>query len=264
MSDKRKHPVLLVDDEPEILFSLTGLLRREFELHTAESAKQALEILRQHPIHVVMTDQRMPEMTGVELLGRVRTEYPRAIRIVFTGYADIKAVIDAVNDGGLFRYITKPWDPDELIEVLHAAAGAYEAAEERQQLLREMRSHVGQSQQLARLLEHLPAERRPESSELEQFASRGQSLLERLSRLLARVILCRREPTRDGERARATGRLARDCNAALVRGGCPAGGNCSAADAVRSREPRSVPGGFAGRAGEFPATSFFRSAPARL
>ena len=184
MSENRKHSVLLVDDEPEILFSLTGLLRREFELHTAESAKQALEILRQHPIHVVMTDQRMPEMTGVELLGRVRTEYPRAIRIVFTGYADIKAVIDAVNNGGLFRYITKPWDPDELIEVLYAAAGAYEAAAERQQLLSDIQAYVGQGQQLARLLEHLPLASLPESRELEQFASRGHSLLERLSRLM--------------------------------------------------------------------------------
>ena len=181
MPDNRKHSVLLVDDEPEILFSLTGLLRREFELYTAESAKQALEILRQHPVHVVMTDQRMPEMTGVELLGRVRTEYPQAIRIVFTGYADIKAVIDAVNNGGLFRYITKPWDPDELIEVLHAAAAAYEAAAQRQQLVRDIRAHVGQGQQLVRLLEHFPSDRSPESSELEQFASRGHSLLERLS-----------------------------------------------------------------------------------
>ena len=118
-----------MDDEPEILFSLKGLLRREFELYTAESGQEALEILERHAIHVVMTDQRMPEMTGVQLMRRVKNEYPEAIRIVFTGYADIKAVIDAINNGGLYRYITKPWDPDELIEVLHEAAARYDELE---------------------------------------------------------------------------------------------------------------------------------------
>ena len=71
-----KHSVLLVDDEPEILFSLRGLLRREFELYTAESGAQALEILRQHPVQVIMTDQRMPQMTGTELLKRSQGESP--------------------------------------------------------------------------------------------------------------------------------------------------------------------------------------------
>ena len=66
-----KHPILVVDDEPEILFSLRGLLRREFDVSTAESGQEAMEILQQRPIHVVMTDQRMPAMTGVELLSRV-------------------------------------------------------------------------------------------------------------------------------------------------------------------------------------------------
>lgn len=118
----QKHSLLLVDDEPEVLFSLKGLLRREFDLHTAESGQQALDILAEHPIDIIMTDQRMPEMTGVELMRRVKRRWPHAIRIVFTGYADIKAVIEAINRGGLYRYITKPWDPDELIELLHEAA----------------------------------------------------------------------------------------------------------------------------------------------
>src|SRR5438445_537437 len=113
-----KHPILLVDDEPEILFSLRGLLRREFELFTAESGAEALEILKQHPIHVIMTDQRMPRMTGVELLRQAQMEHPEAIRIVFTGYADLKAVVDAVNQGHIYRYLTKPWDPDDLLTVL--------------------------------------------------------------------------------------------------------------------------------------------------
>lgn len=121
-----KHPILIVDDEPDVLFSLKGLLRHDFELHTAESGEEALEILRQHPIHVVMTDQRMPGMTGVQLMNQAKALHPDAVRIVFTGYADIKAVIEAINTGGLYRYITKPWDPDELIDVLHHAASRYD------------------------------------------------------------------------------------------------------------------------------------------
>ena len=121
-----KPPILIVDDEPDVLFSLKGLLRHEFQLHTAESGDEALQILREHPIHVIMTDQRMPGMTGTELMLQARADFPEAVRIVFTGYADIKAVVDAINSGGLYKYITKPWDPDELIATLHRAAKRYE------------------------------------------------------------------------------------------------------------------------------------------
>jgi DNA-binding NtrC family response regulator len=145
MAAERKHSVLLVDDEPDILFSLKGLLRLEFELFTAESGREALEILARHPIQVVMTDQRMPEMTGVELLGQVKTRYPDAIRIVFTGYADIKAVVEGINTGGLYRYITKPWDPDELIVLLHQAGARHNALIERRQLLVDLQDHLAGS-----------------------------------------------------------------------------------------------------------------------
>jgi DNA-binding NtrC family response regulator len=143
-----KHPVLLVDDEPEILFSLRGLLRREFDLYTAQSGAEALDILHAHPIHVVMTDQRMPQMTGVELLRRARGDCPEAIRLIFTGYADIKAVIDAVNEGQVFRYLAKPWDPDDLAAVLHQACEQYERIAERRRLLVDLRDHLGRCQPL--------------------------------------------------------------------------------------------------------------------
>lgn len=177
-NEHSKHAILLVDDEPEILFSLKGLLRREFELYTAESGQEALEILRQHPIHVIMTDQRMPEMTGVELMGRVKTEYPDAVRMVFTGYADIKAVIDAINNGGLFRYITKPWDPDELNDLLREAAAEYDALVERRQLLAELHDHVKEGRRFARLL--LEQETGFVPSEVNQFIESGSQLLKRL------------------------------------------------------------------------------------
>jgi response regulator RpfG family c-di-GMP phosphodiesterase len=147
-----RHPILLVDDEPEILFSLRGLLRMEFELYTAESGAEALEILHRHPVHVIMTDQRMPQMTGVELLRRAQDECPEAIRIVFTGYADIKAVIDAINQGQVYRYLTKPWDPDELVTVLHQACDQYDRLAERRRLLFDLHDYVNRGQALLQQL----------------------------------------------------------------------------------------------------------------
>jgi DNA-binding NtrC family response regulator len=143
-----KHPILVVDDEAEILFSLRGLLRQEFELHTAQSGAEALEIMRRHVIHVLMTDQRMPQMTGVELLQHAKELCPEAVRIVFTGYADIKAVIDAINQGEIFRYMTKPWDPDELISVLRLGCEEYDRLTARRLLLLDMRDYVKRCQKL--------------------------------------------------------------------------------------------------------------------
>src|SRR5262245_29520504 len=170
MAGTAKHPILLVDDEPEILFSLRGLLRREFELYTAEGGAQALEVLREHPVHVIMTDQRMPEMTGVELLRRAGGEWPEAIRIIFTGYADIKAVVDAVNEGHIYRYLTKPWDPDGLVATLHEACDHYERIAGRRRLLLDLREHLARCQPALR---GLPEEQA------------GAELLGRLERALA-------------------------------------------------------------------------------
>jgi DNA-binding NtrC family response regulator len=172
MAEDRKHAVLLVDDEPDILYSLNGLLRREFDLHTAQSAREALQILAERAIHVVMTDQRMPDMTGVELLGEVKFKYPDAIRIVFTGYADMKAVIDCLNDGGLYRYITKPWDPDELISMLHGACERHDQSINRRRLLTD----------LELLLAEFCAVSNSRSAEDQ---SRSRELLERLRGVMA-------------------------------------------------------------------------------
>jgi DNA-binding NtrC family response regulator len=142
MSDTKKHAILIVDDEPEILFSLQASLRKDFDVYCAESGAQALQILQEHAIHVVMTDQRMPAMTGVELICKVRTHNPAAMRIIFTGYADLKAVVDAINSCGLYRYLTKPWDPDELVRVLREAAAEYDKIVAHQQLLGEVRDYL--------------------------------------------------------------------------------------------------------------------------
>lgn len=182
MAEQFRHPVLLVDDEPDILFSLKGLLRLDFELYTAESGREALQILAQRPIHIVMTDQRMPEMTGVELLGRVRSDFPNAIRIVFTGYADIKAVVDGINTGGLYRYVTKPWDPDDLIALLHDAAARYDELIEHQHLLVDVRAYLAAAPRV---------EPGAAGSRLPEAAIQRIELLDRIEKLLRPETECR-------------------------------------------------------------------------
>ncbi len=180
MNEPRKHSILLVDDEPEVLFSLKGLLRREFNLHTAETGSEAMEILARHEIHVVMTDQRMPEMTGVELVQRVKCQYPEAIRIVFTGYADIKSVIDAINKGGLYRYITKPWDPDELVELLREAVAEYDKIVQGKQLLADLQDYVRRCQDVIAEIRNPEVGTPDARADIESLFQIGNALLDRL------------------------------------------------------------------------------------
>jgi len=131
----QRHTLLVVDDEPDVVQSLQDLLRREYRVLGATRAREGLRLLHEQPVHVVMTDQRMPEISGVDFLRSVRRDRPEAIRLLFTGYADIKAVIDAINEGHVYRYITKPWDPDELLTILRQASEQYDLLQERQRLL---------------------------------------------------------------------------------------------------------------------------------
>jgi signal transduction histidine kinase len=135
----QRHTLLVVDDEPDVVQSLRDLLRHDYRVLGATHAREGLRLLHEEPVHVVMSDQRMPEISGIEFLRRVRRDHPEVIRLLFTGYADIKAVIDAINEGNVYRYITKPWDPEELLTILHQAGEQYDLLKERQQLLDDLR-----------------------------------------------------------------------------------------------------------------------------
>jgi DNA-binding NtrC family response regulator len=130
----QRHTLLVVDDEADVVQSLQDLLRREYRVLGATRAREGLRLLHEQPVHVVMTDQHMPEMSGVDFLRSARRDRPDAIRLLFTGYADLKAVIDAINEGHVYRYITKPWDPDELRTILHQAGEQYDLLQERRRL----------------------------------------------------------------------------------------------------------------------------------
>lgn len=131
--------LLVVDDEPEVLRSLFDLFRLEYQVLTFERGDEALRVLREIDVHVVMSDQRMPSMTGVEFLSEVKRIQPEATRLLFTGYADVKAIIDAINQGHVFRYITKPWDPEELQAVVRQAVEHHDLLVERQRLVAELK-----------------------------------------------------------------------------------------------------------------------------
>lgn len=121
VSTKRHRGLLVIDDEENILKALRRQFRRDYDVHTARSAHKGLEVMRNESIAVIISDQRMPEMSGSEFFSEVRHQHPRAIRLLLTGYADLKGVIAAINEGSIFRYITKPWDPVELDTIVREA-----------------------------------------------------------------------------------------------------------------------------------------------
>lgn len=121
-SPQVKPKVLLVDDEERILRSLGLLLRMQYQVFATSDGHEALQILKREKIHVLISDQRMPVMTGSELLRHARGIAPDTVRILLTGYADADAALEAVNEGEIFRYINKPWGPKELRDTIAQAA----------------------------------------------------------------------------------------------------------------------------------------------
>ena len=114
--------VLCIDDEPQILRSLKWLLDKDFEVHTTDSPLTALRMLKHCDFDVVVSDQRMPGITGVVFLRHVRRLAPRAMRILLTGYSDLDAMVRSVNESEVYRFVTKPWDVKELPRVIAEAA----------------------------------------------------------------------------------------------------------------------------------------------
>jgi response regulator RpfG family c-di-GMP phosphodiesterase len=127
MVDKdKKINILYVDDEENNLFSFKATFRLKYNVFTAISGNDAIAILREHPeIEIIITDQKMPNMTGVEFLETIIPEFPDPMRILLTGYADLTATIDAVNKGKIFHYLNKPWKEEELDATIQSAYEKY-------------------------------------------------------------------------------------------------------------------------------------------
>ena len=118
-------PILIVDDENDNLNALRRLLRNHYDINTAASPVDALKLVMTRTFHVIVSDQRMPEMTGVEFLEKAKNVQPNATRILLTGYTDLDSVIGAVNRGQIYRYVAKPWDPEDLKLTLRQANEAF-------------------------------------------------------------------------------------------------------------------------------------------
>lgn len=123
--------LLCVDDEPGVLRALKRLLRKEpYQVLTAGSGEEALRLLARRPVQVVLTDQRMPGMTGTALLQAVRERYPDTVRLVLSGYAEAHAILASINQGEIYRFLPKPWDDDELRATLRECFDRYAARQE--------------------------------------------------------------------------------------------------------------------------------------
>ena len=118
----KKVRILFVDDEERILTALRSVFRTNYQVLTASSGAQALELLRKFRPHVVVSDQRMPEMTGVELLRQVKEAAPSTVRLLLTGYSDLAAIVGSINDGEVFRFVSKPWDNQDIQNTIGEAA----------------------------------------------------------------------------------------------------------------------------------------------
>ncbi|MGB1241586.1 MAG: histidine kinase [Chitinophagales bacterium] len=123
---KRGYNVLYVDDERQNLVSFKATFRKHYMIYAAQSGEEAIKILRKIKIDLIISDQRMPEMTGVELFEKILPEFPNAVRMVLTGYSDVQSIIDAINKGQVYYYITKPWKHDELKLIMDNALESYE------------------------------------------------------------------------------------------------------------------------------------------
>jgi len=135
--DGSKLKLMVVDDEPDNLDLLYRTFRRDFQVYKADSALSALQVLdEQGEMAVIISDQRMPEMNGTEFLGKTVERFPDTIRILLTGYTDVEDLVEAINSGQVFKYITKPWNPEELKSVINQASETYKYYRQRNVALR--------------------------------------------------------------------------------------------------------------------------------
>jgi DNA-binding NtrC family response regulator len=135
----QKTGILYVDDEEHNLVAFKASLRREFNVYTAISPEAAQEFLDKEDLKVVLSDQRMPKKTGVEFFTELKKTHPEPIRILLTGYTDMQAVVDAINQGEVYRYLTKPWDTPNMVAAINQAIEIFNLRKENKRLLAELK-----------------------------------------------------------------------------------------------------------------------------
>src|SRR5262249_50294027 len=144
MTVPQKHTLLVVDDESDVGDSVHDLLRREFNVLRAKSAAEGIQLMHDHEVHIIMTDQRMPQITGVEFLSKMRMRPPTPGRMLSTGYADLEAIVAAINQGHIFQSLKKPWQPEELIAAVREAAAEYDRLVHQAEEMTRLRDEIHQ------------------------------------------------------------------------------------------------------------------------
>jgi diguanylate cyclase (GGDEF)-like protein len=135
---------LVVDDEPYILSTLTALLNNDFEVLTADTAQAAQALFAQRDIDLILTDQKMPRFSGVQLLEWVREHHPKTVRLLMTGFAELEEAVEAINRSQVYRYLFKPWRAEDLMETLQSAAHTFVVERAHEELLVELENRVAQ------------------------------------------------------------------------------------------------------------------------
>ncbi|TGG93233.1 response regulator [Natronospirillum operosum] len=189
MDSNVKAAVLLVDDEAAILSALQRVFRKSgYQIHTAESGEQALDVLTREAVDVVLTDMRMPGMDGSELLQRVRRNWPNVSRVLMTGHADLNQTIRAINEAGIHHYIGKPWDDDELLSVMAEALDRALVYREHQRLLQVTQTQNARLTDLTNALEAKVKARTAELQDVNEKLERTNKSLTRAYRSTIKVL----------------------------------------------------------------------------
>lgn len=152
------HTILVVDDESHHLDSLYRTFRRDYQILRANGGGEALDLIRHLPVDLIITDQRMPDMSGLDLLERSLEYCPEAIRFILTAYTDIQDLLQAINSGIVYRYITKPWDPEELKIAVTRALQAHDLRRENQRLLSDLTAKNQSLEETLRKLQEAQSE----------------------------------------------------------------------------------------------------------
>lgn len=150
MVESEKIKVLFIDDEQHNLLSFKATFRREFDVDIAISAAEAKLLIKEKEYHIILSDQRMPGQTGVEFFEEILLQYPDIIRILITGYTDIDVVVDAVNKGKIFKYLTKPWNPELLQTTVNEGYQEYQKHMKEKKDMNELKEVNEQLEFLAR------------------------------------------------------------------------------------------------------------------
>lgn len=176
-NDKSLPPILYIDDEEDNLTVFYSTFRRKYKVYLATSGQEGLEIMEKHPVNLVITDQRMPKMTGIEFLEKIIPKYPECIRMVLTGYSDVEAIIQAINKGRVYRYITKPWGKDDLRITIEQALETFNLKQQNRKLFQDIQeANLTLEKKVIERTEKIESQRR-EITDSIQYASRIQSAL---------------------------------------------------------------------------------------